>query len=80
MPVTCYDLFSPSYPERMEREHVVISEAARELRMSHVSVWRHIQAKKLPAERVGPIYVIRREDLDAFKARKREPGRPPKSA
>jgi len=58
----------------------LVSEAAQELGMSHVSVWRHIQAKNLPAERLGPIWLIQRADLDAFKAKPRPVGRPCKSA
>lgn len=57
---------------------MVLSEAARELKMSHVSVWRHVQAKRLPARRVGPIYLVKREDLEAFKAKHRPIGRPRK--
>lgn len=57
-------------------EDVVLSEAARELGMSHVSVWRHVQSGKLPARKVGPIYLVKRADLDAFKARDRKIGRP----
>lgn len=62
----------------MGGDEVLVSEAACELGMSHVSVWRHINSKKLPARRVGPIWLIKREDLDAFKSRDRKAGRPRK--
>ena len=57
-------------------DEMVLSEVARELGVSHVSVWRFIQANRLPARKVGPIYVVKRSDLEAFKARRRGPGRP----
>ena len=62
------------------RDVVTVQQAATELEMSHVSVWRYIKAKRLPAERVGPIYLIDRTDLDAFKAQDRPIGRPRKDA
>ncbi len=57
---------------------MVLSEAARELNMSHVSVWRHVDSGKLKARKVGPIWLIRREDLEAFKRLDRRIGRPRK--
>lgn len=55
---------------------MVLSEVARELGISHVSVWRFIQNNRLPARKVGPIYVVKRSDLEAFKANRKGPGRP----
>jgi excisionase family DNA binding protein len=60
-------------------EEVLISEAARELNRSHVTVWRHVQSGKLPARKVGPIYLIPRRALNEFKARERKAGRPRKA-
>jgi excisionase family DNA binding protein len=62
----------------MGSDEVLVSEAASELKMSHVSVWRHIRDKRLPARRLGPIWLIKRTDLDAFKAKDRPRGRPRK--
>jgi excisionase family DNA binding protein len=59
-----------------DEEEVVLSAAARELGVSHVTIWRHVQAGKLKARKVGPIYLVKRADLDAFKAARRGPGRP----
>lgn len=59
-----------------EAEEVVLSKAARELNMSHVSVWRHVQAGRLKARRVGPIWLVKREDLEAFRKLNRPIGRP----
>lgn len=55
---------------------MVLSEVARELSVSNVSVWRYIQAGRLRARKIGPIYVVDRADLEAFKAARRGPGRP----
>lgn len=57
-------------------DEMVLSEVARELSVSNVSVWRYIQAGRLRARKVGPIYVVDRADLEAFKANRRGPGRP----
>jgi len=57
---------------------MLVSEVAKELAVSHVTVWRHINSKKLPARRVGPIWLVKRRDLDAFKALDRQVGRPRK--
>lgn len=60
---------------------MLVSEVAQELKVSHVTVWRHIvKSKQLPARKVGPIYLVKRADLDAFKARHRPVGRPRKTA
>ncbi len=53
--------------------------AAQELGISHVSVWRHVKAGRLKARKVGPIYLVRRADLEAFKADARPVGRPRKA-
>lgn len=59
---------------------MVLSKAAEELGISHVSAWRHVQSGKLVARKVGPIYLIRRRDLEAFKATRKKAGRPRKAA
>ncbi len=59
-----------------EQEEVVLSEAARLLGFSHVTAWRHVQAGNLKARRVGPIYLVKRADLEAFEANRKEAGRP----
>lgn len=62
----------------MGDEEVVLSDAARELGFSHVTAWRYVQSGRLVARRVGPIYVVKRSDLEAFKAVRRQAGRPRK--
>lgn len=75
--LTCYASYVGAYPVSMEREEeVVLSEAARELGLSHVSVWRHVDSGKLKARKVGPIWLIKRADLEAFKQLRRPIGRP----
>lgn len=59
-------------------DEMLISEVAQELNVSHVTVWRHVQSKALPARRVGPIYLVKRKDLDVFKANRKPIGRPRK--
>lgn len=59
-------------------ELVLLPDAARELGISHVTAWRYVKAKRLTAHKLGPMYVIRRKDLDAFKAKSRPVGRPRK--
>lgn len=59
---------------------MLLSQAARELGVSHVTVWRHVQAERLKAEKVGTIYLIAADDLEAFKANRKKPGRPRKPA
>lgn len=48
-----------------QREFYTIPEAARLLQVSQATVWRWIQADKLPAYRVGPRRIrIKREELE----------------
>lgn len=55
---------------------MVVSAAAADLGISRVTLWRYIKAGRLKAERVGPLFVIEREALEAFKAKPRPVGRP----
>lgn len=45
---------------------VTVSEVARQLRVSNMTVYRLINAGDLPAVRVGKSYRIRDTDLDAY--------------
>jgi len=45
---------------------VTVSEVARQLRVSNMTVYRLINAGDLPAVRVGKSYRIREGDLDAY--------------
>ena len=59
-----------------ERDYYTVPEAARELDVSPSTVWRWIEAKKLPAHRVGARKIrIRKDDLRAvvMPARPEEP-------
>jgi excisionase family DNA binding protein len=59
-----------------DEDVMLISDVARELNRSHVTVWRHIRDKRLPAKRVGPIYLVERADFEAFRDKHRPVGRP----
>lgn len=64
----------------MERgdELLSIPVAAKELGMTRASLWRYVDAEKLPAEKYGRDWLIRREDLEKFDRERRPPGRPRK--
>jgi excisionase family DNA binding protein len=59
-------------------DFVLLPDAARELNLSRAVLWRHVKAGRLPAQRLGRLYVIRRADLATFQKNRRKPGRPPK--
>lgn len=59
-------------------DYVLIPVAAKELGVSRQTLWRHVDAGRLPAERIGRDFVIKRSDLDAFKANRKPAGRPRK--
>lgn len=59
-------------------DYVLIPVAAKELGVSRQTLWRYVTHDRLPAEKVGRDYVIRREDLDEFKANRKPAGRPRK--
>ena len=50
-----------------KREYYTVSEAAALLQVSPSTIWRWIEADKLPAYRVGPKTIrVRRQDLEAI--------------
>ena len=52
---------------RSEGEFYTVAEAARALGISPVTVWRWIEAEKLPAYRVGPRNIrIRKDDVQSM--------------
>jgi predicted ArsR family transcriptional regulator len=63
-----------------EEDDMLISDVARELNLSHVTVWRHLKAGNLACRKVGPIYLIKRKSFEAFRRRDRKPGRPRRPA
>ncbi len=52
--------------------------AAKELGMSHTTLWRLVKAGKVTSVKVGNSYGIYRDDLDAFRKIERPIGRPRK--
>ncbi|NLG07068.1 helix-turn-helix domain-containing protein [Candidatus Peribacteria bacterium] len=50
----------------MEKEFYLTEEVAALLRVSPMTIYRNIKAKKLTAYKFGKEWRIRREDLEAF--------------
>lgn len=61
-------------------EIMSVQEAAEELDIGDVRVRQLIYKGDLPAKQIGWQWVILRPDLDAYKKRRRPPGRPRKQA
>lgn len=57
-----------------ERRLLTIPQAAREIGMSRVVLWRHVRKGNIPSEQAGPYVLIDADDLAAFKAQERRPG------
>lgn len=82
--VTCYASFMVAMlcPVDVQEELLSLPEAARELGMSHVSLWRLVRANRIPVVQVGTVtankhvFGIRRDELEAFKRKDRPVGRP----
>lgn len=47
-------------------QYYSITEVATLVKVTYLTVYRWIQAKKLPAYKIGKQYRIKKEDLDAF--------------
>lgn len=56
-----------------------IAEAAAELGRNPATVWRYIKSGALAPIRPEPPYLIHRDELNAFLAKDRPPGRPRKT-
>jgi excisionase family DNA binding protein len=63
-------------PKIQENEMISTNEAAKELGISNIRVRVLIRDGRLPAQKIGRDWIIRRSDLDLVRVRK--PGRPPK--
>ena len=49
-----------------EEQYYSIDEVAKMLKVAYLTVYRWIQAKKLPAIKAGKQYRVKKQDLDAF--------------
>jgi excisionase family DNA binding protein len=58
---------------------LTVREAAGELKASESYVRRLLIGQRLFGIRLGPVWAIYREDLEAFERERRAPGRPPKA-
>jgi hypothetical protein len=62
---------------RMERDYVLVKEAAAELKVSEWAIWKAIQLGRIKnTERIGPLYAIPNEEWERYKRERRRPGRP----
>lgn len=59
-----------------ERRLLTIPEAAREIGMSRVVLWRHVQKGRLPSIPAGRFRLIDADDLERFRATERPQGWP----
>lgn len=61
-------------------ELMTIPQAAAVLRMHRAAVFRAVQAQRLPAIRVGGVWVLRRADVETYRDTPRHKGGRPKKA
>lgn len=65
----------------MERDYVLVKEAAAELGVSTWAIWKAIQLGKIErTEHIGPLHAIPTDVWARYKAQRRPPGRPRKLA
>lgn len=65
----------------MDRDYVLVKEAAAELGVSTWAIWKAIQNGQIEhTEKIGPLHAIPPDVWERYKARRRPPGRPPKLA
>jgi excisionase family DNA binding protein len=57
-------------------ELIGVTEAAEELGLSQNRVRQLIKGGKIPAQKIGNLWIVTRPDLEEFKAKPRKPGRP----
>jgi excisionase family DNA binding protein len=72
---------SASIISGVEDEFVLLSQAAKEAGYTRERLRQLIHANELTASRLGPYWYVKRSDLEAFKAKRREhlkPGPKPK--
>lgn len=61
----------------VERDDVLVKEAAAELGVSTWAIWKAIQTKQIRrTERIGPLHAIPRDEWERYKRERRRPGRP----
>lgn len=78
---------NPGHPSRyspevrMDRDYVLVKEAAAELGVSTWAIWKAIQNGQIErTEKIGPLHAIPPDVWERYKARRRPRGRPPKLA
>lgn len=59
-----------------DRRLLTIPQAADEIGMSRVVLWRHVRKGAIPTVDAGPYRLIDADELAKFQAQRRKPGRP----
>lgn len=77
-PIIALSLICLGLPIAIEGVLLTTKDVAARLGVSIKTVQSYIQRGQLPAEKLGRDYVIREEDINNFKERRRRPGRPRK--
>jgi excisionase family DNA binding protein len=65
-------------PVLHDEETLTLPEAARELGIAHVTLWRMVKAGRVATVKLGPVYGITRTELERFRRVHRPIGRPRK--
>ena len=65
-------------PVSADEEVLSLPQAAAELGMAHVTLWRLVKAGRIASIRVGPTHGITRSELERFRKLDRPIGRPRK--
>lgn len=61
----------------MERDYVLVKEAAEELGVSTWAIWKAIETGRIKkTDRIGPMHAIPLEEWERYKRERRKPGRP----
>jgi hypothetical protein len=65
----------------VERDYVLVKEAAAELGVSTWAIWKAIQLGQIErTDKIGPLHAIPLDVWERYKRRRRRPGRPRKPA
>jgi hypothetical protein len=61
----------------VERDYVLVKEAAAELGVSTWAIWKAIQTKQIQrTDKIGPLHAIPIDEWERYKKARRRPGRP----
>jgi hypothetical protein len=60
----------------VERDYVLVKEAAAELGVSTWAIWKAIQNDQIKTKRIGPLHAIPLDEWERYKKARRRRGRP----